>query len=400
MHLLVLDDEVKIAEFIAHVASRGGWSAVPTSTESDFQARLKEKTPDAVVLDLQLGSSDGVQQLRYLHDQGYTGAVVLMSGFDLRVLESARSLGTSLGLRMAAALRKPVRLSTVRTILEELSTAPVSTDPGRAAAGPVSEAQPISPGAIDHAINAGELILHLQPIVTAQPHTVVRLEALVRWLHPARGMVPPLEFIPVAEQDQALTDKLTSWVIRRALGHHSELRREGLRIPIAVNISGLNLQSLEFPDRVYGLLTEQSLPSSALTLEITESVAMHDIAQTTEILSRLRLKGIDLAIDDLGTGYSSLGALRQMPFSEMKIDGSFIRDMATSPDTVAVVKSLIDLAHKLGITSVAEGVEDQPTTQRLIDLGIDYLQGYHFSRPLAMERLLPWLRTQPIAPSA
>jgi EAL domain-containing protein (putative c-di-GMP-specific phosphodiesterase class I) len=127
---------------------------------------------------------------------------------------------------------------------------------------------------------------------------------------------------------------------------------------------------------------------------------MHDIAQTTEILSRLRLKGIDLAIDDLGTGYSSLGALRQMPFSEMKIDGSFIRDMATSPDTVAVVKSLIDLAHKLGITSVAEGVEDQPTTQRLIDLGIDYLQGYHFSRPLAMERLLPWLRTQPIAPSA
>jgi EAL domain-containing protein (putative c-di-GMP-specific phosphodiesterase class I) len=320
-----------------------------------------------------------------------------MSGFDSRVLETAKQIGTSLGLRVTGTLEKPARLAAFRELLERLGR-PHEPRAARPAPQPPSAPpdDPITVQQIYRAMIEREFQLHLQPIVTAKRYAVCRLEALLRWVHPAMGMVPPLRFIPVAEQDQGLMNSLTSWVIETALDHYQALSREGFSLPIAVNISALDLRSTEFPDRVAALMSARGLPIDALSLEVTESVIMQDTVRTSEILSRLRLKGIGIAIDDLGTGYSSLSSLRQMPFSEMKIDATFVRDVIVSREARAIVKSLLDLSHSMAIGSVAEGVETEEVAQELIDMGVDYLQGYHFSRPLSMDQLKAWLPARPI----
>jgi EAL domain-containing protein (putative c-di-GMP-specific phosphodiesterase class I) len=184
-------------------------------------------------------------------------------------------------------------------------------------------------------------------------------------------------------------------VVSTAVDHHRRLP-DGLAaqsrgIPISVNLSGVNLHGLDFPDRMAEIVGEADLTPHALIFEVTESVAMRDENRTTDILTRLRLKGFALAIDDFGIGHSSLKALRQIPFSEIKIDKSFVADMRTSRNALAIVRSVIDLGHSLGLDSVAEGVEDDGNAQMLVDLGANKLQGYHFSRPMAIDPALAWL---------
>jgi EAL domain-containing protein (putative c-di-GMP-specific phosphodiesterase class I) len=159
-------------------------------------------------------------------------------------------------------------------------------------------------------------------------------------------------------------------------------------------VSGRNLRSLDFPDQLAALLEQSGTPPAAIGLEITESVAMHDVNATADVLTRLRLKGFTLAIDDFGTGYSSLEALRRMPFSTIKIDKGFVADLRDSRDSVTIVKSIVDLARNMGLTTVAEGVENETVADLLIALGVDSLQGYYFSRALVFEQFHPWLRAR------
>jgi EAL domain-containing protein (putative c-di-GMP-specific phosphodiesterase class I) len=314
----------------------------------------------------------------------------LMSGFDARVLSSAQQIGDSLGLNVVAVLEKPTRPVQVREVLAQIARAPAAGLPAAADGQPASAA--ISADDVAQAIRAGRMELHLQPIIAATSRAVKRAEALIRWRDPSRGLVGPDQFIPIAEQDGAVIDRLTMWVAETGVSHYQRLAEMGSGIQICINISGRNLQSQDFPDRMAGLLERYSVPQGALGLEITESVAMHDLDATASVLTRLRLKGFPVAIDDFGTGHSSLITLRRMPFTAIKIDKSFVSELETSKDSLTIVRSVIQLAHDMGLASVAEGVGTADAARLLTELGIDGLQGYYFSEPLPFNGFAAWLK--------
>jgi EAL domain-containing protein (putative c-di-GMP-specific phosphodiesterase class I)/ActR/RegA family two-component response regulator len=397
MHLIVLDDDHAMVEFMATVARERGWSVQTATAEAEFRAMIRASPPDAIMLDLQLGVSDGIEQLRFLRHQGYAGPIVLISGFDARVLTSAEQVGESLGLLIAAVVEKPARAARIREVLnlvERSLTASADALPEAVAAGGSSlpDVEAISAADIADAIDAGQMTLYLQPIVSSVGYVVTRAEALVRWRHPVLGMVPPELFVPVAEQDESVIDRLTMWVAETSAAHYRQLSELGSEIQICMNVSSASLYSLDFPDRMAALLQRESVPHSAIGLEITESIAMRDLDATTATLTRLRLQGFPIAIDDFGTGHSSLTALRRMPFSAIKIDRSFVADLRTSSDSLVIVRSVIQLARDLRLASVAEGVATAETAQLLADLGIDGLQGYHFSPALPFDGFVTWLQ--------
>ena len=233
--------------------------------------------------------------------------------------------------------------------------------------------------------------LHLQPIVSAVGHAVTRAEALVRWRDPVLGLVPPEQFIPAAEQDPDVIDRLTMWVAETGVALNRRLAEKGFEVQVCINISGPSLRSPDFPDRMAAVLERMSAPPGAIGLEITESMAMRDPDATAAVLTRLRLKGFPIALDDFGTGHSSLTALRHMPFSAIKIDRSFVGDLETSSDSLTIVRSVIQLARDLRLASVAEGVASANAVRLLTEWGIDGLQGHYFSPPLPFDEFAAWL---------
>jgi len=395
MHLVVLDDDLRIANFLGLLARERNWTVSIATNPGDFQRFCIAEEPAAVTLDLFLGNSDGVEQLRFLASIGYRGTVALMSGFDGRVLASAEQVANSLGLSIAATLQKPMRVAQVRQMfdaierrIEQASLEQVNAR-NVAAANLISKS--ISASDVLDAIDDGQMRLHLQPIVNAEGNCVDQLEALIRWQLPGGEMVFPDQFLPIAERDSFVIDRLLRWTLDAAFASHRELINLGSPAAIAVNVSGANLRSLDFPDHIAAHLFAARVPPSAIVLEVTESVAIGSSSLIADVLTRLRLKGFQLAIDDLGTGHSSLSLLRQMPFSEIKIDKSFVHDMFNSRDSLAIVKSMIDLARNMNLRCVAEGVETEETERALLRLGVDRLQGYLYARPLPQEEIAAWL---------
>ncbi len=245
-------------------------------------------------------------------------------------------------------------------------------------------------GELRHAIDNGQLFLLYQPKVDLRGGRVTGVEALVRWRHPELGIVPPDQFITLAEQT-GLIKPLALWVLDAALRQYRAWDRAGLRLSLAVNLSARNLHDPQLPDQVRGILRTHRVSAGRLKVEITESFIMADPARAMEVLTRLSRMGVTLSIDDFGTGYSSLGYLKKLPVDEIKIDKSFVRDMGVDEDGEVIVRSTIELAHNLGLKVVAEGVENQGTLDRLVALGCDAAQGYHISPPIPARDLLRWL---------
>jgi diguanylate cyclase (GGDEF)-like protein len=239
-------------------------------------------------------------------------------------------------------------------------------------------------GELRTAIDAGQLAVAYQPKVDVGTGRIVGAEALVRWNHPRRGFVPPDEFVPVAEHT-GLLRPLTLFVLDQALGQCARWRQEGLDLDVAVNLSVRNLLDVEMPDDIRRLLVTHDLPPTALELEITESALLADPIRTNGVLQELHRLGVGISIDDFGTGYSSLSYLRRMPVDELKIDRSFVTDMAHDENAALIVRSTIDLGRNLGMRVVAEGVESREVWEQLAALGCHVAQGYFFGRPLASE---------------
>jgi diguanylate cyclase (GGDEF)-like protein len=249
-------------------------------------------------------------------------------------------------------------------------------------------------GELRDAIEHDELVLHYQPKIHLPTSRVIGVEALVRWQHPHRGLMPPDEFVPLAEQT-GLIKPLTLGVITAALRQLQIWRGDGLRLNMAVNLSARNLQDPQLPDQVAELLQNAGALPEHLELEITESTIMADPARALDILTRLNRMGLVLTIDDFGTGYSSLGYLKRLPVSAIKIDKSFVRNMAEDDNDAVIVRSTIELAQNLGLTVVAEGVETQYILDRLAALGCDAAQGYYMSRPMPADALTRWFHESP-----
>ncbi len=241
------------------------------------------------------------------------------------------------------------------------------------------------------AIQDGELSLHYQPKISARSGRAAGVEALARWRHPAHGDIPPDEFIGLAEHS-GLIRPLTRWVMDTALKQCAEWRRQGIELPLSINLSARNLLDEDLPKTLNDLLGATGQPRGTLTLEITESVIMEDPVRAKEVLTELHELGVTISIDDFGTGYSSLGYLRNLPAEELKIDRSFVEEMDRRPEDSKIVRSTIELAHNLGLHVVAEGVQSRQVWEELKRLGCDYGQGYFFSRPMPKERVAEWYR--------
>lgn len=246
-------------------------------------------------------------------------------------------------------------------------------------------------GELRQGIENNELILHYQPKIDARTKSVRGVEVLVRWQHPQHGFMPPDEFIPLAERT-GLIKPLSMWVLRNAITQAAAWQDNGLGLEIAINLSPATLLDTELPDIITGALAASSLQAEMITMEVTEGSIIKDPNRAMEILNRLADMGAHISIDDFGTGYSSLAYLKKMPASEVKIDKSFVMDMLNNENDAAIVRATIDLAHNLGMQVVAEGVENRETADRLRELGCDLLQGYYFSKPIASNDLIEWIK--------
>jgi diguanylate cyclase (GGDEF)-like protein len=244
---------------------------------------------------------------------------------------------------------------------------------------------------ISRAMENHELVLHYQPKARLDTGTVEGVEALVRWQHPQRGLLPPDEFIPVTEHTSMIRP-LTVYLLETALAQTREWKRDGLELSVAVNLSAQILLDLELPNEIARMLRRVSAPPERLELEITESAIMYDPHRAQIVLGRLHDMGLRIAIDDFGTGYSSLDRLKTLPVSTIKIDKSFVMGMEDDPDDAAIVKSTVALGRNLGLQVVAEGVETPTAYAQLREMGADYAQGYYLSKALPNDEFLRWLK--------
>jgi EAL domain-containing protein (putative c-di-GMP-specific phosphodiesterase class I) len=248
-------------------------------------------------------------------------------------------------------------------------------------------------GELREAMNRDELVLHYQPKIGADDGDLLGAEALVRWNHPTRGLLPPSEFIALAE-GTTLIQRLTTIVVEKALAFSKEWLDKGVRLPIAVNVSARSLLNLDFPAGIAAQLAQAGVPGDHLCLELTESTIMTDPDRALQVMNDLRELGVRLSVDDFGTGYSSMAYLKILPVDELKVDRSFVGQMTTSSDDTMLVQSAIDLGHNLGMTVVAEGVEDHQTLITLQDLGADVIQGYYLGRPMEGRSLTEWIESR------
>lgn len=371
--LLVIDDEPGICEFITEVAEGVGFEAKATTTPDDFRAAYKTFSPTAIILDLVMPETDGVELLRFLADDRCRAQVLVASGVDPRVLATAKRLGDAHGLKMSGVLEKPIMVPDLEALLRKASQAQKS----------------ITEQELRQAIDDRELVIHYQPKLELGKdarQAIKSVEALVRWQHPHYGLVMPNDFIPLAEET-GLISPLTDYVMQAAAEQMAKWEHDGIVLSVAINIAPQLISHLELPDRFAALMAEHGLPPSRLILEITESAAMADTARTMDILTRFRLKEMGLSIDDFGTGYSSLVELCRMPFNELKIDKSLVMEVPINGEAKLIVRSIVELAHNLGLRVCAEGTETIEAMDFVRSIGCESTQGYYFSEPLPPEAL-------------
>lgn len=373
--LLVIDDEPAFGQIVKRVAEASGFEVVVTDDPFAFMHAARQWHPSVIMLDLKMPGTDGVQLLRALAADKCPAHVVLTSGVDGKVLDSAMQLGRERGLNMNEVLPKPIRAERLQERL----------------AGFKRVSKPLLSADLDAALAGNQLFLEYQPKLDCRLGRITGAEALVRWNHPVRGIIQPDQFIALAEET-GLIHGVTDWVVATAAVQAASWRADhlGLEVAVAANFSASDLVDLDLPDRLERHCQNAAIEPAFLTLELTETGAMRAPMQTMDVLTRLRLKGFRLSIDDFGTGYSSLVQLQKMPFSEVKIDLSFVTQMMSNAGCRVIVEIIIDLARKLGLKSVAEGVEDAATLKTLIGMGCDTAQGYYISRPIAAD-LMPQL---------
>jgi EAL domain-containing protein (putative c-di-GMP-specific phosphodiesterase class I) len=371
---LILDDDATLRDYYAEIARSVGLAAKCVATPEQLCLELPDFQPDLILVDLALADADGVDVLRMLASRNCNAQVLVVSGLDQRLLNSAHRLGQGFGLSMLGSVRKPIKPAQLRDIVDRL--------PEHAAGMRAEE--------LRNAIDVGHLTVHYQPKVDMRTLRVIGAEALVRWEDPVRGLILPGQFVGMAERNGLMT-AMTRTVLDEATRECRRWQDQGWDLSVAVNVSAGSLNDLDFPRAVAELLQRNGLPPNRLLLEVTESMAMTDAQTTMDILTRLRIKGIHVALDDFGTGYSSLVELHRMPFSELKIDRSFVTQADRDEEARIIVQAILGLAHAMRMQVVAEGIETKAQWDMLVEFGCDIAQGFYLARPQPGEQFVAWV---------
>jgi EAL domain-containing protein (putative c-di-GMP-specific phosphodiesterase class I)/ActR/RegA family two-component response regulator len=384
--VLVIDDDSTVCELVSALARTMGLVCETTKDPATFLDRV---TPDTsiILLDLMMPEMDGIEVLRLLGERQCKAHILLMSGMDKRVLETAEKLAQSLGLPVVGHLQKPFPLNELRDVL--LSIAVLET-PESLQEAPVFS---ISDEQLRNAITRNEFMNYYQPQVNLQTGQVVGVEALARWQNPELGVVLPDNFITRLE-NLGLIDELCWRAAELAFSEVKTLVTKNDVLPrVSINVSMHSLRQLDFPDSMMRLAKKYNFPPSAIAIEITESRLMSEISHTLDVLTRLRMKKFQLSIDDFGTGYAMMRQLQTVPATELKIDKSIIETMHVNDSDRVMVEKIIEMGHELKMEVIAEGVVAQEQYDLLRAKGCDAAQGYLFSKALSVHELAKWLKT-------
>ncbi len=395
--LLILDDDPQVGMVMKLVAESAGVAVRVVETPSDFFRTLNEWSPTHIALDLIIPEMDGVEVITRLSARNCPARIIITSGVGERVLEAARRSANEHGLKIAGILPKPFMSQTFRDLLRDDDNEGFCAEavkPAMVIRSPI----PIAAEDILTALRRHEIQPVYQPQIHCASLRLAGFEALARWHHPKHGLMMPDSFIPIAEES-SIIDELTETMFADVTAWLAKTFPE-TGLTMAVNISSRSAASrvgvrLPMAEKLLTLCESHAIDVSRIVLELTETCAMKDPVSSLALLTRLRMQGLQLAIDDFGTGYSSMLQLVRLPFSEIKIDQSFVSTASTSPESQAVVKSIIDLGRSLKLRVVAEGVEDAGTLHLLRQLGCDLVQGYFISRPLAPNDVIAWTKAWP-----
>lgn len=388
--ILLVDDHPLVLEAHEFLLTHMGAGRISTAGSAVAALTLMRSgriAVDLLICDLKMPGMDGVEFLRILDAEGFAGSVIVLSAEGERMLQTVQRLLGHGRLRVLGVLQKPATRASLTPLIAQWK-ASSSTRPAAREKAVFTESD------LRQAHARGQWLLYYQPKVQLADGALAGLEALIRWQHPDEGLVMPDRFIELAEQSGVI-DAMTDWAVREALAQLARWQQAGLKTRVAVNVSMQSLGTPGFAGRLADIGREQSLSPEHLIFEVTESRLSASTAVALENLLRLRLQGFGLAIDDFGTGHSSLAQLRDVPFTELKIDRGFVFGARNDSVTRPILEASIEMARRLGMQSVAEGVETEDDWRLLQELGCGLAQGYFVARPMAAGQLAGWLAEWP-----
>ncbi len=387
--IVLVDDDPFTLKLLTHMLAQLGYTRV-VACDSGPKALLQvigtDEPVDLILLDINMPGMDGVEFIRRLVQCRFGGSVILVSGETSRILESVGKLIESHRLTALGHLQKPVKPAELANLIRKLKP-----NTGRSGGKRVNQ-HLYDADQLKLALSRGELVNYYQPKVALATGEIVGMESLVRWQHPADGLVFPDQFIGLAA-DHGLITELTHVVLTAAMQQASAWLQAGYHLPVAVNVSMDDLAELDFPDVAAALAHSVGIDPGLITLEVTEGQMMRNLSTVLDVISRLSLKHFRLAIDDFGTGHSSLAQLRDLPFDELKLDYSFVHGASADDTRGAICSASLRMAHQLKLEVIGEGIENQEDWDYLISLGCDAGQGYFIARPMPAADVVHWIST-------
>jgi EAL domain-containing protein (putative c-di-GMP-specific phosphodiesterase class I)/AmiR/NasT family two-component response regulator len=390
LQVLVVDDDAFVRKVLSHQLRKLGAGRI---IEADDGERAREllrsngEDLDLIVCDLVMPGADGVELLQDIAAHHTATALILMSSAEARLLRSVEYIARSRELRVLGCLQKPIQTPALKVLLSRMSGCVAHR---RAAPGLGVE---VTPAMLQAALAAHQIRIAVQPQINLLTGQIEAAEALARWTLPDGAAITPDQFLPVAEAS-GLLDQLTDQVFELAVRAARDWHSAGLGLRVAINVAPTTLSRPGLPDRIARLTAQSRLSLRDVVIEVTETGVARDLLVPLEVLSRFRLQGMELSIDDFGTGYSSLERLRHIPFTELKIDRSFVSVARSDQDARRIVESSIRLAHDLGLRTVAEGIETLADEMLMRALGCDLGQGFLYARPMPPSQLPAWVASR------
>jgi EAL domain-containing protein (putative c-di-GMP-specific phosphodiesterase class I)/ActR/RegA family two-component response regulator len=385
LNILVVDDEAFILNLSVRILNKLGCDKIETANNGAHALELIDKSNtafDIIICDLNMPEMDGIEFMRHAADKKVTSGMILLSGEDERMLETARDLAKAHKLNILGVIPKPLKPDAIKDLLESFKPAEQKKT--------WTPQAPITEDELREGMNGDGLQLVYQPKVRITDGQVTGVETLARWNHKERGILGPGAFIPLAEQTGLIHD-LTYAIHKKAMTQQGEWLANGIDMKVSVNIS-VNSFSLEnFSDFLMNTALEQGVDLSRVVIEVTESQVMSDPTGCLEIMMKLRMKKMGLSIDDFGTGNSSMEQLKRIPFTELKIDRAFVYGAVNDSGARAILESSVTLAKSLKMETVAEGAENREDWDLVESLGVDLVQGYYCAKPMPNEQFLEFL---------
>lgn len=381
LNLLIVDDEEFVLNLSVRILKKIGCEKVTTVNNGRLaidRIVTSKSAYDIVITDLNMPGMDGVELLRHIAGNNYLGGIILLSGEDERMLQTALDLARSQNLNVLGAIPKPLKPDELSKLLGQF-------EPAVRKENPVPQ-ESITLEELIQGLDGDALQLVYHPKVDIRNSAITGVEVLARWMHKERGLLGPNTFIPLAE-DNGFTDGLAYAVYRKAMHQAGVWLASGIDLDISINFSVNSFMLPHFPDFLISTALDEGVNPDRIILEVSENQVISDEIECLEKMMQLRLKKFGLSIDDFGTGRSSMTQLKRVPFTELKIDRGFVSGVANDSSARAILESSITLGRKLNMSIVAEGVETREDWELIKEIGCDYIQGFYVSRPMAGDRV-------------